>query len=131
MPTRIHIIHRIIRTIHIQMSSLRVHYLATITILCHKPTIFRIIIPCIQIVQPRTLIINSASITYFIFRLIITLDCCLSKIRILVCCISTSIFFYKTACTFLDIFVVKIILCCILLKSFCCEDISIGSNQIL
>ena len=91
----------------------------------------RIIIPCIQIVQPHTLIINSASITYFIFRLIITLDRCLSKIRILVCCISTSIFFYKTACTFLDIFVVKIILCCILLKSFCCEDISIGSNQIL
>ena len=131
MPTRIRIIHWIIRTIHIQMSSLRVHYLATITILCHKPTIFRIIILCIQIVQLRTLIINSTSITHFIFRLIITLDRCLSKIRILVSRIRTSIFFYQNACTSLDIFVVKIILCCILLKSFCCEDISIGSDQIL
>ena len=61
----------------------------------------------------------------------ITLDRCLSKIRILISRICTSIFFYQTACTSLDIFVVKIILCCILLKSFCCEDISIGSNQIL
>ena len=131
MSTRIYIIHRIISTITIQVSCIRIIHFSPITILRHKPSIFRIIIPCIQIIQSCTLIIDSSRITNLILCFVISIDRCLSKVCILVCCISTSIFFYKTCGTSLDIFMIQQIVRMVTSISLCCKDISIGSDQVL
>ena len=51
--------------------------------------------------------IDSTRITNLILCFVIAIDRCLSKVCILVCCISTSIFFYKTCGTSLDIFMIQ------------------------
>ena len=112
------------------MSCLWFSSLSSISILRHKPSIFRIIIPCIQIIQPCTLIIDSSRITNLILCFVIAIDRCLSKVCLLVRCISTSIFFYKTCGTSLDIFMIQQIVRMVTIF-LCCKDISIGSDQIL
>ena len=131
MTTRINIIHWIIHTINIQILCIWFICLSTVSILCHKPSIFRIIIPCIQIIQSCTLIIDSTRITNLILCFVIAIDRCLSKVCILVCCISTSIFFYKTCGTSLDIFMIQQIVRMVTSISLCCKDISIGSDQVM
>ena len=131
MTTRINIIHWIIRTINIQMSCFWFSSLSSISILCHKPSIFRIIIPCIQIIQSCTLIIDSSRITNLILCFVIAIDRCFPKVCIPVRCIGTSIFFYKTCATSLDIFIIQQIVRMVTSISLCCNDISIGSDQVL
>ena len=113
------------------MSCLWFSSLSSISILCHKPSIFWIIIPCIQIIKPCTMIIDSSSITNLILCFVISVDRCLSKVCIPVCCISTSIFFYKTCGTSLDIFMIQQIVRMVTSISLCCKDISVGSDQVL
>ena len=58
MPARIHIIHRIIRTVRIQMQRIRLHIFPSVGILGQKSSIFRIIEPGIVIIQPCLFIIH-------------------------------------------------------------------------
>ena len=68
MPTRIHIIHRIIRAIHIQMPRPRLHLFSSIRILGQKSSIFRIIESGIVIIKPRALVIHLPGIAKFNVR---------------------------------------------------------------
>ena len=68
MSTRIHIIHRIIRTVHIQMQRIRFHIFSTIRILRQEPTIFRIIKPGVIVIQPRLFIIHLSGIANLIIK---------------------------------------------------------------
>ena len=104
---------------------------STICIFCHKSTILRIIIPCIQIIKPCTLVIDSSSIANFILCFVIAIDRCFPKVCIPVRCIGTSIFFYKTCATSLDIFMIQQIVRMVTSISLCCKDISVGSDQVL
>ena len=68
MSTRIHIIHRIIRTVHIQMQRIRFHIFSTIRILRQEPTIFRIIESGVIVIQPRLFIIHLSGIANLIIK---------------------------------------------------------------
>ena len=62
MPTRIHIVNRIIRTVRIQMQRIRFHIFPAIRILCQKSSVFRIIKPGIVVVQSRLFVIHLSGI---------------------------------------------------------------------
>ena len=91
------------------MLCIRLVCLPTISILRQKSSILRIIIPCIQIIKPRCLIISSPCITGFILSRILSNALRLSKVFIAVRHICFSIVFQKIGRTAVDILVIYVI----------------------
>lgn len=109
MSTWICIVNRIICTISIQMLCIWLVCLPTVSILRQKPSVLRIIIPCIQIIKPRRLIISSASITCLVSGCVFSNTCCLPKVLITIRHIRFSIVFQKIGRTAVDILVIYVI----------------------
>ena len=128
MSTWICIVNWIISTVRIQVICILIIWLPTIGIFRGKSSTFRIIVPCIQIIKSCSFIINPTCITNFISGLISSTDRCLSEICVLIGCISTSIFFYKTCRTSLDIFIIHIIGSLVTIITLCSNDVSFQSN---
>ena len=82
MPTGINVIHRIIRTVRIQMQGIRVILTTPVRILRQEPFIRRIIIPSIQVIKPGTRIINPSGIADLVMQ--IPMDSRLAKITVFI-----------------------------------------------
>ena len=121
MPTRIDIIHRIIRTVRIQMQGIRVILTTPVRILGQEPFVRRIIIPGIQVIKPGARIINPSGIADFVIQ--IPVNSRLTKITVFirVCTVSAAV--QNTSRAGTDILVVEVII----LTSF---SIPLSSNDI-
>ena len=94
MPGWIHMIHRIIRTVGIQMQCLRVGLLTPVGVLCQEPSIRRFVVACIAVVEPGLFVPDLSGVAELIVKvlsrqlfrlpeLVVLIGC--RKVSILVC----------------------------------------------
>ena len=107
MPTRIDIVHRVIRTIRIQMQRVRVILTTPVRILRQEPFIRRVIIPGIQVIKPGARIINPSGIADLVIQIPVDSRLAKTTVFIRVCTVSATlserslilINFFRFSCT--------------------------------